>query len=181
MIQNGTTSAVGQAVIAIARIWGLRTVNVVRDRPDPAAAESVARALLAAGADFVLTETEARKLRLDERGFLSGPSAAAEGGTFGPIPAPKLGAPAHKHGCCHSLPAVTATSVAAAATSPAAFPAPPSLTAPATPPVCSLSATYSAQLRGWARRGNGGSGSRARGHAGDVRWNVYGCSTQLPS
>ncbi|KAI9476433.1 MAG: hypothetical protein EXX96DRAFT_577182 [Benjaminiella poitrasii] len=34
VIQNGGNSAVGQAVIQIAKAWGLKTINVVRDRPD---------------------------------------------------------------------------------------------------------------------------------------------------
>lgn len=34
MIQNGANSAVGQAVIQIARAWGLKTINVVRNRYD---------------------------------------------------------------------------------------------------------------------------------------------------
>ena len=34
VLQNGSNSAVGQAVIQIARTLGLTTVNVVRDRED---------------------------------------------------------------------------------------------------------------------------------------------------
>jgi len=32
VIQNGANSAVGQAVIQIAREWGIGTINLVRDR-----------------------------------------------------------------------------------------------------------------------------------------------------
>jgi trans-2-enoyl-CoA reductase len=32
VIQNGGNSAVGQAVIQIANAWGLKTINVVRNR-----------------------------------------------------------------------------------------------------------------------------------------------------
>jgi trans-2-enoyl-CoA reductase len=32
VIQNGANSAVGQSVIQIAKAWGLKTINVVRDR-----------------------------------------------------------------------------------------------------------------------------------------------------
>lgn len=32
MIQNGGNSAVGQAVIQIANAWGLKSINVVRNR-----------------------------------------------------------------------------------------------------------------------------------------------------
>ncbi|KAI8996983.1 hypothetical protein BDB01DRAFT_769400 [Pilobolus umbonatus] len=34
IIQNGGNSAVGQAVIQLAKAWGLNTINVVRNRPD---------------------------------------------------------------------------------------------------------------------------------------------------
>ncbi|GLC43276.1 hypothetical protein PLESTB_001491400 [Pleodorina starrii] len=51
--QNGATSAVGEAVIQIARAKGLRTVNLVRNRPDLAATVSRLKAL---GADLVTTE-----------------------------------------------------------------------------------------------------------------------------
>lgn len=34
VIQNGANSAVGQAVIQIAKAWGLKTINVVRNRYD---------------------------------------------------------------------------------------------------------------------------------------------------
>lgn len=32
VVQNGSTSAVGHAVVAIAKAWGLRSVNIIRDR-----------------------------------------------------------------------------------------------------------------------------------------------------
>lgn len=32
LIQNAATSAVGQAVIQLAKEWGLQTINVIRDR-----------------------------------------------------------------------------------------------------------------------------------------------------
>lgn len=34
VIQNGANSAVGQLVIQLCKIWGIKTVNIVRDRPD---------------------------------------------------------------------------------------------------------------------------------------------------
>ena len=55
MLQNAANSGVGMAVIEIARAWGLRTINVVRDRPGIVALKSELRAL---GADIVLTEEE---------------------------------------------------------------------------------------------------------------------------
>ena len=59
VIQNGANSAVGQAVIQIARAKGLKTVNVVRDRPEIA---SLKEELQALGADVVVTEAELRAL-----------------------------------------------------------------------------------------------------------------------
>ena len=57
IIQNGANSAVGQAVIQLARLQGVKTVNVVRDREDIAALKS---RLTELGADLVLTEEELR-------------------------------------------------------------------------------------------------------------------------
>jgi len=57
IIQNGANSAVGQAVIQLARLQGVKTVNVVRDREDIAALKS---RLAVLGADMVLTEEELR-------------------------------------------------------------------------------------------------------------------------
>lgn len=70
VVQNGATSAVGQHVIQLAMAKGLKTVNVIRDRPDWEAAVSWLRAM---GADVVTTE---QKLKAD---------LAASG-----LPAPKL-------------------------------------------------------------------------------------------
>jgi trans-2-enoyl-CoA reductase len=57
VIQNGSNSAVGQAVIQLARIWGLRTVNVIRSRPN---LSEVVDYLKGLGATHVLTEEELR-------------------------------------------------------------------------------------------------------------------------
>ncbi|KAI8047691.1 trans-2-enoyl-CoA reductase [Syncephalis plumigaleata] len=57
VLQNGANSAVGQAVIQIAHAWGLRTMNVIRDRPD---FDQVANQLKAIGADWVVRDTEIR-------------------------------------------------------------------------------------------------------------------------
>ena len=53
IIQNGANSAVGQAVIQIAKHMELRTVNVVRDREDIA---QLNHYLTSIGADYVWTE-----------------------------------------------------------------------------------------------------------------------------
>jgi mitochondrial enoyl-[acyl-carrier protein] reductase / trans-2-enoyl-CoA reductase len=34
VVQNGANSAVGRAVIEVARSRGIKTVNIIRDRPD---------------------------------------------------------------------------------------------------------------------------------------------------
>ncbi|NXL95431.1 MECR protein, partial [Alectura lathami] len=63
VIQNAANSGVGQAVIQIARATGLRTINVVRDRPN--LPELVER-LTALGADHVVTEDVLRKPEMKE-------------------------------------------------------------------------------------------------------------------
>ena len=57
IIQNGANSAVGQAVIQIAKHMELRTVNLVRDREDIA---QLKHYLTGIGADYVWTENELR-------------------------------------------------------------------------------------------------------------------------
>ena len=54
-IQNGANSGVGRAAIQLARIWGLKSINIVRDRPDIAALKDELTAL---GADIIVTEEE---------------------------------------------------------------------------------------------------------------------------
>lgn len=54
-IQNGGNSGVGRAAIQLARIWGLRSINVVRDRPD---IEELREELEGLGADLVITDKE---------------------------------------------------------------------------------------------------------------------------
>ncbi|TPX33488.1 hypothetical protein SmJEL517_g03623 [Synchytrium microbalum] len=55
VIQNGANSAVGQAVIQLAAAWGIKTVNIVRSRPDLPALVDKLKSL---GATLVLTEEE---------------------------------------------------------------------------------------------------------------------------
>lgn len=55
IIQNGANSAVGVYVIQLAKLWGFKTLNVIRDRPNR---EEVVQELKDYGADEVLTETE---------------------------------------------------------------------------------------------------------------------------
>uniref|UniRef100_A0A8C6ZJ98 Enoyl-[acyl-carrier-protein] reductase, mitochondrial n=1 Tax=Nothoprocta perdicaria TaxID=30464 RepID=A0A8C6ZJ98_NOTPE len=58
VIQNAANSGVGQAVIQIARAAGIRTINVVRDRPD---LPKLVERLVSLGADHVITEEMLRK------------------------------------------------------------------------------------------------------------------------
>ncbi|KFO37655.1 enoyl-[acyl-carrier-protein] reductase, mitochondrial isoform X2 [Fukomys damarensis] len=58
VIQNASNSGVGQAVIQIAAALGLRTINVVRDRPD---IKKLTSRLKDLGAEHVVTEEELRK------------------------------------------------------------------------------------------------------------------------
>lgn len=55
VIQNGANSAVGVYAIQLAKLWGIKTINVIRDRPNKA---EVVKELKDYGADYVLTEAE---------------------------------------------------------------------------------------------------------------------------
>lgn len=57
IIQDGGNSNVGRAVIQLARHWGYKTINVVRDRKDFA---ELAKELKALGADAVITDEQIR-------------------------------------------------------------------------------------------------------------------------
>ncbi|KAI9013035.1 hypothetical protein BC832DRAFT_589997 [Gaertneriomyces semiglobifer] len=57
VVQNGGNSGVGQAVIQIAKSMGVKTVNVIRNRPN---FDEVAESLKARGADIVITEEATR-------------------------------------------------------------------------------------------------------------------------
>ncbi|XP_040830006.1 enoyl-[acyl-carrier-protein] reductase, mitochondrial isoform X2 [Ochotona curzoniae] len=58
VIQNASNSGVGQAVIQIAAALGLRTINVVRDRPN---LQELTNRLKSLGAEHVVTEEDLRK------------------------------------------------------------------------------------------------------------------------
>ncbi|NXH22725.1 MECR protein, partial [Bucco capensis] len=58
VIQNAANSGVGQAVIQIAKASGIKTINIVRDRPD---LPQLVERLMALGADHVITEEMLRK------------------------------------------------------------------------------------------------------------------------
>ncbi|KAI9761692.1 MAG: mitochondrial 2-enoyl thioester reductase [Candelina submexicana] len=60
-VQNGANSGVGRAAIQFGRLWGFKSINVVRDRPG---VEGLREELRELGADVVVMEEE-----LMERGF----------------------------------------------------------------------------------------------------------------
>lgn len=65
VIQNGANSAVGRAVIQLCKQWGLKTVNIVRDRPNY---HELEQELLALGADRVV-KAEQLDAAIAESGF----------------------------------------------------------------------------------------------------------------
>uniref|UniRef100_A0A8D0BDP3 Enoyl-[acyl-carrier-protein] reductase, mitochondrial n=1 Tax=Salvator merianae TaxID=96440 RepID=A0A8D0BDP3_SALMN len=73
VIQNAANSGVGQAVIQIAAARGIKTINVVRDRPN---LHQLVERLKSLGADHVITEETLRKPEIKE--------------LFKKIPQPKL-------------------------------------------------------------------------------------------
>lgn len=54
-IQNGANSGVGRAAIQFGRLWGLKSINVVRNR---SGVEDLKEELVGLGADWVVTEEE---------------------------------------------------------------------------------------------------------------------------
>merc|ERR1719495_2582585 len=65
VIQNGSNSAVGQAVIQMSRLMGVKTVNIVRDREDISGLKA---RLTELGGDLVLTEEELRSSKMFKTG-----------------------------------------------------------------------------------------------------------------
>ncbi|KAK6085334.1 mitochondrial trans-2-enoyl- reductase [Seiridium cupressi] len=57
-IQNGANSGVGRAAIQLGRLWGYKSINVVRARETPEETEKLRQELTDLGADHVLTEEE---------------------------------------------------------------------------------------------------------------------------
>lgn len=58
LIQTGGTTAVGRLVIQAAAARGVKTISIIRDRPDAASLAAAKAALTALGADCVLSEAE---------------------------------------------------------------------------------------------------------------------------
>lgn len=61
-VQNGANSGVGRMAIQIGKLWGLRSINVIRDRDE--GVEALKEELRGLGADVVVTDKE-----LQSRGF----------------------------------------------------------------------------------------------------------------
>ncbi|KAH7019155.1 hypothetical protein EDB80DRAFT_759514 [Ilyonectria destructans] len=57
-IQNGANSGVGRSAIQFGKLWGLRSINVVRDRETPEATEALKKELHDLGADVVVTDSQ---------------------------------------------------------------------------------------------------------------------------
>ncbi|KAJ8275093.1 hypothetical protein COCON_G00097180 [Conger conger] len=74
VIQNGANSAVGQAVIQIAATMGVKTINVIRDRPNR---WNLVEELKSMGADYIVTEEGLQSSEMETM--------------FKDVPKPKLG------------------------------------------------------------------------------------------
>lgn len=61
IIQNGANSAVGVYAIQLAKHWGVRTINVIRDRPNKS---EIVDELTGYGADYVVTEDQLRDVEV---------------------------------------------------------------------------------------------------------------------
>ncbi|XP_045522146.1 enoyl-[acyl-carrier-protein] reductase, mitochondrial isoform X1 [Pieris brassicae] len=61
VIQNGGNSACGQNVIQICKSWGVKTVNIVRNRPE---INDLKAYLTSLGATYVFTEEELRSIQI---------------------------------------------------------------------------------------------------------------------
>ncbi|KAJ4857460.1 zinc-binding dehydrogenase domain-containing protein [Trichoderma breve] len=57
-IQNGANSGVGRAAIQLGKLWGLRSINIVRERSSPEETEALKAELVGLGADVVVTEAQ---------------------------------------------------------------------------------------------------------------------------
>lgn len=73
VIQNGANSAVGQCVFQLCRIWGIKCVGVVRNRPN---LDELITYLKGLGAAEILTEEQLRTTTLFKSGTLPKPKLA---------------------------------------------------------------------------------------------------------
>ncbi|KAM3965779.1 enoyl-[acyl-carrier-protein] reductase, mitochondrial [Aphomia sociella] len=73
VIQNGANSACGQNVIQICKAWGIKNINIVRNRPDIADLKQYLECL---GATYVLTEEELRSTTIFKENKIKKPLLA---------------------------------------------------------------------------------------------------------
>ncbi|XP_049800811.1 enoyl-[acyl-carrier-protein] reductase, mitochondrial [Schistocerca nitens] len=73
VIQNGANSAAGQNVIQLCKAWGIKSVNIVRNRSD---IDELKKFLTELGATYVLTEEELRTTDLFKKGVIVRPTLA---------------------------------------------------------------------------------------------------------
>uniref|UniRef100_A0A2A4JQX7 Enoyl-[acyl-carrier-protein] reductase, mitochondrial n=1 Tax=Heliothis virescens TaxID=7102 RepID=A0A2A4JQX7_HELVI len=73
VIQNGANSACGQNVIQICKAWGVKNINIVRNRPD---IDELKTYLQSLGATYVLTEEELRSTPIFRTKEIEKPSLA---------------------------------------------------------------------------------------------------------
>lgn len=57
-IQNGANSSVGRAAIQLGKLWGLRSINIIRDRDTIKATKALRQELIDLGANEVVTEEQ---------------------------------------------------------------------------------------------------------------------------
>ncbi|KAF1826727.1 NAD(P)-binding protein [Dissoconium aciculare CBS 342.82] len=57
-IQNGANSGVGRAAIQLARLWGIKSLNIIRKRDSEEATQTMIAELKSLGADAVITEDD---------------------------------------------------------------------------------------------------------------------------
>lgn len=58
-IQNGANSGVGRAAIQFGRLWGYKSINIIRARSSQASTDKLKQELYDLGADMVVTDAEA--------------------------------------------------------------------------------------------------------------------------
>lgn len=73
VIQNGANSAAGQNVIQLCKAWNLKSINIVRNRPD---IDRLKEHLTSLGSDVVLTEEELRATKMFKNGEMVAPKLA---------------------------------------------------------------------------------------------------------
>lgn len=73
VIQNGANSACGQNVIQICKAWGVKNINIVRNRPE---INTLKKYLESLGATIVLTEEELRSTNIFKDNLIDKPILA---------------------------------------------------------------------------------------------------------